>query len=123
MSNLTAIINRRNGRTPYTYWRIGTTVSSGHQSYWETMRQENCVAIGWSELGDLSEIPNKKAGKDQIRETLLAQGTYTNPATAGRIGQQLFHFRWSISLNDLVLASNGATVLGIGRVTSSYRYS
>jgi 5-methylcytosine-specific restriction protein B len=122
MNNLTAAINKRDGGTPYTYWRIGTTAGSDQQSYWEMMRQGNCVAVGWSQVGDLSEIPNTRAGKDQIRETLLAQGVYQDRATAGRIAQQLFQFRCSIAPNDLVLASNGATVLGVGRVIGPYRY-
>lgn len=121
MDNLTALLNKRNGRTPYSYWRIGTTSNADKQSYWEMMHQGNCIAVGWYEI-DVSGIPNTQAGKDQIRETLLAKGIYQDRATAGRIAQQLFHFRWSISPNDLVLASNGASVLGIGRVTGGYRY-
>jgi 5-methylcytosine-specific restriction enzyme B len=118
MNNLTAVLNRRDGRTPYSYWRIGMTDNADQQSYWEMMRQGNFVAVGWYAI-DLLGIPNTQAGKDQIREALLAEGMYKDRSTAGRIAQQLFHFRWSIALNDLVLASNGATVLGIGRITGA----
>jgi 5-methylcytosine-specific restriction protein B len=45
-----------------------------------------------------------------------------NHSAAGRTTQQLFHFRWTIAPGDLVLASNGATVLGVGRVTGGYQY-
>lgn len=122
MNNLTAVLNKRDGGTPYSYWRIGTVSYSEQQSYWEVMRQGNYVAIGWSQVGDLSGIANNKAGKDQIRKTLLDHDPHMNPATAGRAAQQLFHFRWSIAISDLVLASNGATIVGIGRVTGGYHY-
>ncbi len=122
MDNLTAILNGRDGRTPYSYWRIGTTSYPDQQNYWNTMRQGNFVAVGWSQVGDLAGIPNTKAGKDKIREDLLAQDPHGNHSTATRAAQQLFHFRWSIIPGDLVLASNGATVLGIGRVTGEYTY-
>ena len=122
MNNLTAVLNRRDGRTPYSYWRIGTFSYSDQKSYWETMRQGNFIAVGLSQVVDLSGIPNTKAGKDQIREALLAQDPHANSSSVGRAAQQLFHFRWSIALDDLVLASTGATVLSIGRVTGGYRY-
>jgi len=121
MNTLTFALNKRDGRTPYSYWRIGTTDNADQQSYWEMMRQGNFVAVGWYAI-DVSGIPNTQAGKDQIREALLDRGIYKDRATAGRIAQQLFHFRWSIAPNDLMLASNGARVLGIGRVTGGYRY-
>lgn len=121
MNTLTSALNKRDGGTPYSYWRIGTTDNTEQRSYWEMMHQGNFVAVGWYTV-DISGIPNKQAGKEQIREELLARGVYNDRATAGRIAQQLFHFRWSITPNDLVLASNGARVLGIGRVTGGYHY-
>ena len=61
-------------------------------------------------------------GRGQIYQLLLTRYPDYNHASAGRAAQQIFNFRWAITENDLVLASDGATILGIGRVTEPYRY-
>jgi 5-methylcytosine-specific restriction enzyme B len=88
---------------------------------WKLMREGNCVAIGW-EIGDLTEITNDKKGKEQIFQLLLDRDPKLNHAAAGRAAQQIFNFRCTMADNDLALASDGATVLGIGRVTDDYAY-
>lgn len=122
INNLTRLLNERDG-TPYNYWRIGTSDGTAPRNRWELMRDGTCVAIGW-DIGDLREITNDKKGKDQIFQLLLARDPNLNHASAGRAAQQIFNFRWAITENDLVLASDGASVLGIGRVTddSAYKY-
>src|SRR2546421_10502084 len=86
------------------------------------MRDSNCVAIGWAETGDLSDITNDKAGKDSIRQVLHSKDSHIHPTAAGKAAQQIFNFRWTIATDDLVLASTGATILGIGTVTGEYTY-
>ncbi|GAC1374116.1 MAG: hypothetical protein NVSMB44_42250 [Ktedonobacteraceae bacterium] len=44
------------------------------------------------------------------------------PTAIGKSLRQLFDFRWNIAIGDLILASDGATVLGVGRVTGGYQY-
>src|SRR6266851_10202968 len=65
MNSLTSVLNERDGRTPYSYWRIGTR-SSGDQpkDYWDMMREHECVAIGWGS-DDFTPITNDKAGKEK----------------------------------------------------------
>ncbi len=120
LNNLMQIMYARNGYIRY-YWRIGTSDRAAPRNRWELMRERNCVAIGW-DIGDLTEITNDKKGKEQIFQLLLARYSDLNHATAGKAAQQIFTFRWAIADNDLVLASDGATVLGIGRVTDDYAY-
>src|SRR6266700_2520419 len=120
INNLTTMLYSENG-SPYSYWRIGTSAFKAGD-HWEKMRDGNYVAIGWSEIGDLTGITNDKKGKEYIRQALLSHGSSTNPSALGRSAQQIFNFRWTIAMNDLVLASNGATVLGLGRVTGGYTY-
>src|SRR6266567_3159073 len=120
INNLTTMLYSENG-SPYSYWRIGTSAFKAGD-HWEKMRDGNYVAIGWSEIGDLTGITNDKKGKEYIRQALLSHGSSTNPSALGRSAQQIFNFRWTIAMNDLVLASNGATVLGLGRVTGGYIY-
>src|SRR6266487_1008942 len=123
MNSMSTMLNERNGDTPYSYWRIGTKSSVDKpKDFWEMMRDSNCVAIGWADTRDLSAITNDKAGKDLIRQVLHSQDPHIHPTASGKAAQQIFNFRWTIANDDLVLASNGATVLGIGRVTGDYTY-
>ncbi len=121
INNLTTLLNRRDGN-PYSYWRIGTRSYPDKRDFWDMMRDTNCVAIGWSDVGDLSTVTNDRAGKESIRQALLSRDPQINPASVGKAAQQIFHFRWTIATDDLVLASNGGTVLGVGRVTGGYTY-
>src|SRR6266700_740361 len=123
MNSMSTMLNERNGDTPYSYWRIGTKSSVDKpKDFWEMMRDSNCVAIGCADTRDLSAITNDKAGKDLIRQVLHSQEPHIHPTAAGKAAQQIFNFRWTIANDDLVLASNGATVLGIGRVIGDYTY-
>lgn len=129
LNTLTTLLNARDGSSPYGYWRIGTS-GSKPRDHWGLMRDGNCVAIGWAEIDDLSAITSDKEGKEMIRQGLLFPAPSTayqlklqlTPAAAGRAAQQIFTFRWTIATGDLVLASDGATVLGIGRVTGGYSH-
>src|SRR6266581_3936273 len=120
INNLMTMLYTEN-ESPYSYWRIGTSANKP-RDHWEMMRDGNCVAIGWSEIEDLTGISNDKKGKEDIRKALLSHGSSTGLSAVGRAAQQIFNFRWTIAANDLVLASNGATVLGLGRVTGGYIY-
>jgi 5-methylcytosine-specific restriction protein B len=123
MYHLTSLLNTRDGRTPYSYWRIGTSdwTPPKTRNKWELMRDRNCVGIRW-DIGDLTEITNDNRGRGQIYQLLLTLYPDYQHTSAGRAAQQIFNFRWAITENDLVLASDGATILGIGRVTEPYRY-
>ena len=120
LHNLMQIMYARNGYIRY-YWRIGTSDGTAPRNRWELMRERNCVAIGW-DIGDLTEITNDKKGREQIYQLLLTRYPDYNHSSAGRAAQQIFNFRWAITENDLVLASDGASVLGIGSVTEPYLY-
>ena len=122
MNNLTLMLNIRNGRNPYNYWRIGAKAGASGQDFWPLMRDNDCVAIGWLEASDLSSITKDTKGKDDIKSKLFAHDPSILPAVAGKAAQQLFYFRWTIVPGDIVLASNGATVLGVGRVKGGYSF-
>lgn len=122
MDNLTATLNERDGRTPYSYWRIGTKSTNGKsREVWDDMRDGNYVAIGWN-VNNLAEITNDRNGKEEIYQRLLDSDPNYHHGAAGKAAQQIFNFRWAIAENDLVLASDGADILGIGRVTGDYTY-
>jgi 5-methylcytosine-specific restriction protein B len=71
MNNLAGLVYEREGHTPYSYWRIGTTAPLDKKDFWSMMCDTNCVAIGWAGTNDLSTITNDKAGKEAIRKALL----------------------------------------------------
>ncbi|HLQ28471.1 MAG TPA: AAA family ATPase [Ktedonobacteraceae bacterium] len=121
INHLILVLKFRDGWTQKSYWRIGTSAGTAPRDRWELMREGNCVAIGW-DIGDLMEITNDKKGREQIYQLLLTRYPDRNHSSAGRAAQQIFNFRWAITENDLVLASDGASVLGIGRVTDDYDY-
>jgi 5-methylcytosine-specific restriction protein B len=123
MNHLTSMLNIRDGGTPYSYWRIGTSESErGQREYWSQMKQGAYCAIRWPEAGDLTEIINDNEGQDHIRQVLQSKYPDETPQAIGKIEQQIWRFRWKLSIGDLVLATDGHTVIGIGRVTGEYRY-
>ena len=118
VNHFAAVLNRRNG-PPHRYWRIGT--SAGSDSYWDMMRQQSVVAIGWPKLGDLSARIGDASFKASLKTTLSSLYP-TSPQAVGRAAQQISHFCKTIQERDYVLASDGATVLGIGRVAGPYTF-
>ncbi len=121
LNHITTVLNRRNG-PPHYYWRVGTRAGDGGPSYWDRMQRESIVAVGWSELGDLTAPLANDGFKDVIRERLV-EASPAAPAVIGRGAQQLSNFCKRMGDGDYVLACDGATVLGIGRITGPYHYS
>jgi 5-methylcytosine-specific restriction enzyme B len=119
INHLTSVLNSRDGN-PHGYWRISTT-RSGDGSRWPMMRDTNCVAIGWPELGDLSDIKPNQESKEKIREAL----TTRYPAAAlvvSRQTREIFNFLTRIIESEFVLPSEGNRILGIGRVAGDYYF-
>ncbi|GHO49641.1 AAA family ATPase [Ktedonospora formicarum] len=121
VNTLTRLTNHRNG-DPHRYWRLGTRGWKSGENIWEQMRDGDYCAIGWSEIGDLSSLTYDDAGRQEIRAKLQEAYPDKHASEIGRISRQFLDFRWSITQGDQVLASDGATVLGIGRVTGDYFY-
>jgi len=119
MNHLTSTLNANNGR-PYRYWRIGTRLDP-QGSIWELMRDQKCVAVGWAEIGPLTDIGYNQASKEKIR-TLLNAHYPTDPRAQGRKVQYLLNFAVGMVENDLVAASDGLRVLGLGRITGPYGF-
>lgn len=119
LNHLTTLLNRRDGR-PHSYWRIGSKPNSV-DSGWEQMRDGNYVAIGWSELGDLSASRHDRASREAIRE-LLEPVYPDDKRTQSRKAQEIFNFVVNIQEGDWVLPSDGSKVLAIGRVKGDYYF-
>ena len=121
MNHVSTVLNRRNGK-PYSYWRIGTRDGDGGPSHWDRMRRESIVAVGWPALEDLTAAVATGEFKDIVRQR-LAQAYPAASNVIGSTSRQLRYFCKDVSEGDYVLACDGATVLGIGRITGPYRYS
>ena len=121
LNHVTRVLNRRNG-PPSQYWRVGSRAGDGGTSYWDRMRADSIVAVGWSKLGDLSVA----LAHDGFHEAVRVRLAETYPAARPVIGRkvkQLTDFCKRMADGDYVLASDGAAVLGIGRVDGPYQYS
>ena len=80
------------------------------------------MAVGWKRLKDLNWVEAKKESRERLKLEFAEAYPGTRPTSVGRDCSQLIHFIADISEGDLVVAADGATVLGIGRVTGSYEY-
>jgi 5-methylcytosine-specific restriction protein B len=120
MNNLMHVLHSANG-SPHSYWRIGTSDGTVPRNRWSLMRDGNCVAVGWPALGDLSKLDKTKESREQLRQLLVEKHPST-PQAVGRSRSQILNFVLGIEEGDLVLASDGGAVLGIGRVTGPYDY-
>jgi 5-methylcytosine-specific restriction enzyme B len=119
-NQLAAVLNHRNS-SPHEYWRVGTTTGVGNVSEWPRMCDGGFMAIGWTELGDLSTTAPTKEGKAGLRALMeTAFPTAANVTT--RKTQELFNFVVNVHERDLVLAMDGGTVKGIGIVRGPYRF-
>ena len=136
VTTLNTILNRRDGAF-HRYWTVGTTEGSipplagadrtapdpTPWSHWPEMREGGFVSIGWSEqVPDLSETigEDKTTAKNRIRDWLLP--AYRNPGVATRKAGEILNFAHEMSEMDLVLACQGQTVLGVGRVRGPYEF-
>jgi 5-methylcytosine-specific restriction protein B len=128
LNHLTHVVNERDGRNPYGYWRVGTREGTNGASQWEAMKAGSYVGIGWDETGDLSSIaalPNTVQRKQALKQ-LLTQShpdLYPTEGAAGSAAGEIRRLVTEIPDGDLVLAADGATILGVGRVTGPYYYA
>lgn len=103
------------------YWRIGT--SDGETSYWDDMKSNNIISIGWSETGDLEKF--NIISKKDVANILTNAGYYLEDnRLLSRKSGELFNFYNDIKAGDIVLAQSGSNILGIGIVSSGdYKFN
>ena len=119
-NHFSTTINALHG-SPHRYWRIGTTYGKSGTSYWQMMQEENCIAIGWHDLGDISWVDGKEDSREKLKKRLSK--VYPNdPRTTGRDASQLEQFVTIMTEGDIVLAADGMTILGVGKVVGGYEF-
>lgn len=116
--SLSIILNRRDGN-PCTYWRVETSPGESGPSEWPRMRDGGFAAVGWNEVGNLSEIDRSSKGKDKVR-ALLAKHYPDKKAVVTHNATQLYYFAARVEPGDVVVAMKGPKVLGVGDVEGDY---
>lgn len=103
------------------YWKLGTTAGSVGDSQWAVMRDLGIASIGWTDfLGDMSLELKEKDLKLRIADRILPD--YDDRGTATRKAGEIVNFLLNWEPNDIILACEGATVRGIGRLVGPYEY-
>ena len=120
LNHLTSTLNVRSS-IPHAYWRIGTSNGEQPRNRWALMRDGACVAIGWADLGDLSGYEKDTPSKERLIK-LLGDHYPGSPQQQGKAATQILNFAKGIERGEPVLACDGGTVLGIGRVTGDYGF-
>jgi 5-methylcytosine-specific restriction protein B len=120
LNQLAATLNSVHGSL-HRYWRVGTRSGRTGVGHWPMMRDRNTIAVGWPQLGDLSWVEAKKASRAKLKD-LIHREYPTSPQAEGKAASEITHFIASASEGDVIWAADGATILGIGRLTGEYRY-
>jgi len=120
LNHFTSTLNALQGRL-HRYWRVGTKSGKSGTSYWQMMRDRRCIAVGWPNLGDISWVEAKKESRRKLKK-LLNEKHPNHHSAIGRDCSQLVQFVVEMAEGDIVLAADGMTVLGIGRVLGGYEY-
>ena len=128
MNHLTSALNSLQGK-PRQYWRIGTRSGSDGTSYWQEMRDGGFAAIGFDALGDLGEWVFGEGHRNELKAVVAEVYPDKTPQVVGRIAAQVLRFVRSsrrmhscIDEGDIVVACDGATVLGVGYAEGDYVY-
>lgn len=102
------------------YWRIGTT-DDLNNSYWNFMRDNMKICIGWSEIGDLNKATI--IDKESVKGLLDKTGFYIEKKNVqSRKAGEIYDFYANAKNGDIVLAQKGETVLGIGIIKDDYQF-
>jgi len=103
------------GKKSKRYW-IYTPGNNGDK--WDEFYNQGIIAIGWDELGDLSQFTTKEEVEAELRK-ISGQNEIkkTNDALAN------WQFKHEINIGDIIIVKKGQTVLlGYGEVTSGFMY-
>ena len=103
--------------SPKTFYRIGTGDNGVYFSEW---RQNNYIAIGWNELGDLTAVYQEDAdSKAIITDALKSQCNYDNRLASRKYGE-INSFYSAVADTTYAVAMAGQKILAIGLVTGGY---
>lgn len=111
---LDATANINNNIMKKKYW----IYSPGEKAYkWEELYSENIMALGWDDIGDLTQFATKNDIQTKLLSTYESNTNRNNDAIAN------FEFSQSVNIGDIVIVKNGRyELLGYGQVLSDYYF-
>ena len=103
--------------SPKTFYRVGT---GDNGVYFDQWHQNNYIAIGWNELGDLTAAYQEDAdSKAIITDALKGQWNYDNRLASRKYGE-INSFYSAVADTTYAVAMAGQKVLAIGIITGGY---
>jgi len=94
------------------YWKISP---GGRAKYWNEFKELGCIAIGWSETGNLRRFNSQEEIKDFItRDGWEGNLSYTS--------EQLWWLSHEMQEGDKVFAYGGKKILGLGEILGGYDF-
>lgn len=92
-----------------TFWKI----APGSEGWlWVEQRDNNCIAVGWNDVGNLNKFKNDAAIEKRFHE-IYEENT----------PRQLLKFYRKVRRGDKVVASSGEWIFGIGTVIGNYKFN
>jgi hypothetical protein len=97
--------------------RVWLYAPGRNAEHWEEYYREGILAIGWNEMGDLSELTSIKEVTDRLREIYERDNNPMNDALA------CYEFAHEMRPGDLVFAKRGRSqIVGYGTVLGDYKF-
>lgn len=91
------------------FWKI----APGEKGFlWVEQRDNNCIAIGWLDIGDLNEY------KTEVAIVKKFSKVYNDSRPS-----QLLKFYFDVKKGDKVVANSGKWLYGIGEVNGKYKFN
>lgn len=91
---------------------------------WEECLAGKYICVAWDDLGDLRRYHSREELVEKLKDKKLKDTYPNNPATASKVGRELWTIR-NLQPGDKVVANKGkSAVLGVGTVKSpGYRWN
>jgi len=104
--------NEENQTDEIRYWAIAPGENA---SQWEEWKEKSIIAIGWDELGDLRNYPDKESIKEKLKTTRGNDSGHKHSTAA------CYEFSRVMKPGDIVFIKSGIKYyFGIGEITSDY---
>src|SRR5262249_43736413 len=110
--SLEALVAERGGR------RIVKIAPGEGARFWEDCLRDGTIYVGWDEVGDLVQYPDKERFRDAFANA-YRERYKNNEAQVSRKANEVWTLR-ELRPGDLIIANRGTSeVLAVGRVRSS----
>ena len=114
VASLAALVASRSGAF-HRYWKVGTTEGDSGESRWQDMQQGGFVSIGWPEhVQNLTPLLGAPFTEAKSEVAAMLANLYDAENVRTRKAGEIVNFSHEIFENDIVLATEGKTIVGVG---------